>query len=43
LAPHQVGYRGPDEIAALTSPRVRTAIDGGRIRLGTYRDLPSAA
>jgi hopanoid biosynthesis associated protein HpnK len=43
LAPYQQGYRGTDEIAALTSATVRAAIEAGGIRLGRYGDLSSAA
>jgi hopanoid biosynthesis associated protein HpnK len=42
LAPYQRGYRGPDEIAALTSAKVRAAIEAGGIRLGRYADLSGA-
>jgi len=43
LAPQQKGYRGVDELSALTSPKVRSAIEAGRIRLGSYHDLLRAA
>jgi hypothetical protein len=43
LTSHQAGYRGADEIAALTSPRVRAAVEAGGIRLGRYSDLFAAA
>jgi hypothetical protein len=39
LAPHQPGYEHAVELAALTSPRVRAAIDSGGIRLVAYPDL----
>ena len=43
LARHQRGYRGAEEIAALTSPRVRAALEAEGIRLASYRDLPGAS
>jgi hopanoid biosynthesis associated protein HpnK len=39
LAPHQPGYEHAVELAALTSPRVRAAIDTADIRLVGYPDL----
>jgi predicted glycoside hydrolase/deacetylase ChbG (UPF0249 family) len=39
MAAHQPGYDHPGEVAALTSPRVRQAIEAAGIELTTYRDL----
>lgn len=41
-APHQPGYRNEDEVAALTSPRVRAAVEAAGVALVGYPDLTSA-
>lgn len=38
-APHQRGYRNDDEVAGLTSPRVRAALDAEGVALARYPDL----
>jgi hypothetical protein len=39
MAGHQDGYDHAGEVAALTSPRVRAALDRAGVALTTYRDL----
>src|SRR6185436_2668559 len=39
LAPHQPSYEHAGELAALTSPRVRAALDAADVRLVGYPDL----
>lgn len=41
-APFQRGYRNADEVGALTSARVRAALDAAGITLARYPDLTSA-
>lgn len=40
LAPHQAGYDHAGEVAALTSPRVRAALDAAGVELVSYAELP---
>jgi hopanoid biosynthesis associated protein HpnK len=39
MAGHQPGYDHAGEVAGLTSPRVRAALDAAGVELTTYRDL----
>lgn len=39
LARYRWGYRWPEELAALTSPEIRRAVERAGWRLGTYADL----
>jgi len=41
-APYQVGYRNDEEVAALTSPAVRAALEASGATLARYPDLTSA-
>lgn len=41
-ARHQPGYRNEEEVAALTSPRVRAALDAAGVTLARYPDLTPA-
>ena len=41
LAPYQPGYDHAGELAALTSPRVRAALEAAGVELASYRDLAS--
>jgi predicted glycoside hydrolase/deacetylase ChbG (UPF0249 family) len=41
-AAHQRGYRNEAEVAGLTSPRVRAALDAAGIALARYPELTSA-
>jgi hopanoid biosynthesis associated protein HpnK len=40
LAPYQRGYDHAGELAALTSPRVRAALEGAGVELVSYADVP---